>query len=31
MNIAPEDLIAALRSLKLQPGSIDCSGCGHVR
>lgn len=29
MNIATNDLVAALRSLKLQTGSIDCSGCGR--
>lgn len=29
MNISTEDLVAALRSLKLQTGSIDCSGCGR--
>ena len=29
MNIATKELVAALRSLKLQTGSIDCSGCGH--
>ena len=29
MNISTEDLIAALRSLKQQTGSIDCSGCGR--
>lgn len=29
MNISTEDLIAALRSLKTQTGSVDCSGCGR--
>lgn len=29
MNISTEDLIAALRSLKLQTGSIDCFGCSR--
>ena len=29
MNISIENLIAALRSLKLQTGSIACLGCGH--
>lgn len=29
MNISIEDLIAALRSLKTQTGSISCLGCGH--
>lgn len=29
MNISTEDLIAALRSLKMQTGSIACLGCGH--
>lgn len=29
MNISTEDMVAALRSLKLQTGSIDCSGCGR--
>ena len=29
MNISTEDLIAALRSLKTQTGSIACLGCGH--
>lgn len=29
MSIATKNLVAALRSLKLQTGSIDCSGCGR--
>lgn len=29
MNIATKELVAALRSLKLQTGSIDCSRCGR--
>ena len=29
MNISIEELVAALRSLKLQTGSIDCLGCGR--
>lgn len=29
MNIETKELVAALRSLKLQTGSIACLGCGH--
>lgn len=29
MNIETKELVAALRSLKLQTGGIDCLGCGH--
>ena len=29
MSIATKNLVAALRSLKLQTGSIDCSSCGR--
>ena len=29
MNISIEELVAELRSLKQQTGSIDCSGCGR--
>ena len=29
MSIATKNLVVALRSLKLQTGSIDCSGCGR--
>ena len=29
MSIAIKNLVAALRSLKLQTGSIDCSSCGR--